>query len=391
EFVWMDDCPPFDGRCTPPPLPVHADPAALEDVARQLVSAKRPVLVTGSAGRDTRNVAILVELAERLAMPVVEAGPDFLNFPRGHQLHQGFNADQLMNEADVVVLVATQLPWYPASRRPGNAKIIQIDDDPSNERLPYWGFQVDVVIPGELNSTLQQLNALVAKLDTASVSVADARKERLAELAGRQEKSREDARSKALALSNNHPMSSLFAAQVIGEELPQNVALVEETITQKGMVLRHVVRNLPGTACRAPGGGLGKGMGLALGLKVADPDRPVALIVGDGSFYYNPVPAAFGFAQQYNAPILVIIMDNRGYGSEKDDIVRLYPDGYSVRTGTFLGSLIEPTPDYAGFAQAFGGYGERVEDPQELRGAIRRALEQVNAGRLALLDLFVQP
>lgn len=62
---------------------------------------------------------------------------------------------------------------------------------------------------------------------------------------------------------------------------------------------------------------------------------------------------------------------------------------WDALTGRFVGSEIEPTPDYAAIPQAFGGYGERVEEPADLPGAIRRAMERVEGGQLALLDVIV--
>ena len=113
-------------------------------------------------------------------------------------------------------------------------------------------------------------------------------------------------------------------------------------------------------------------------------------MVGDGSFNYNPVLAAFGFAQQFGTPILIVLMNNRGYAAMKRAHLDTLPEGWSVRTGSFFGAEIEPAPDYAAISQAFGGYGERVEEPAELAGAIRRAMERVRGGQLSLLDVVVE-
>jgi acetolactate synthase-1/2/3 large subunit len=133
------------------------------------------------------------------------------------------------------------------------------------------------------------------------------------------------------------------------------------------------------------------GTGTALGVKNAHPGRTVVLLIGDGSFYYNPVPAAFGACQEHSLPLLVVLFDNAGYASQKNDVVREYPQGHAVRTKRFAGTSITPTPDYAMLAKAFGGYGEKVEKPADVRAALRRGLDAVAKGNLALIHLVLEP
>jgi acetolactate synthase-1/2/3 large subunit len=76
------------------------------------------------------------------------------------------------------------------------------------------------------------------------------------------------------------------------EVMPQDAVYVEETITHAGMLQQHLPWSQPQSFFRA-GGGLGQGLGTALGVKLGAPKRPVAALVGDGSFLYNPVVQAF--------------------------------------------------------------------------------------------------
>jgi acetolactate synthase-1/2/3 large subunit len=103
------------------------------------------------------------------------------------------------------------------------------------------------------------------------------------------------------------------------------------------------------------------------------------------------VVAAFGACQEHALPLLVILFDNAGYFSQKNDVVREYPDGWAVRTNKFIGTSITPCPDYAMLARAFGGHGERVEKPSDVRAALERGLEAVGQGRLALLHMVLEP
>lgn len=136
--------------------------------------------------------------------------------------------------------------------------------------------------------------------------------------------------------------------------------------------------------------GLGQGLGIALGVKLANPDKTVIALEGDGGFNYNPVPASLGLAQEYCLPFLIIIFNNQGYAAMKQHS-RFYPEGWSVRSGDFYGVYVRPRPDYAKVAEAFGGYGETVEDPSEVKTALHRALEEVGNGRTGLLDVVLKP
>ena len=83
--------------------------------------------------------------------------------------------------------------------------------------------------------------------------------------------------------------------------------------------------------------GLGQGLRLALGMKLGAPERPVVAVVGDGSFLYNPIPQAFGAARDYGLPIVVLIMNNRGYRAMLNGHRLYYADGMAQRTELTLG------------------------------------------------------
>jgi acetolactate synthase-1/2/3 large subunit len=130
------------------------------------------------------------------------------------------------------------------------------------------------------------------------------------------------------------------------------------------------------------------GLSLALGVKHAEPRRPVIATIGDGAFHYNPVVASFGASQELGLPIVVVLFDNGGYLSQKTDVVNQYPQGSAVQTGRFAGTAITPRPEYAKLAEAYGGYGEKVTSPAQVHAALRRGLEQAQK-RLALIHMVL--
>jgi acetolactate synthase-1/2/3 large subunit len=184
-------------------------------------------------------------------------------------------------------------------------------------------------------------------------------------------------------------MNNAWIAQALNEALPPGAIVVNETITHRLELLRRLTGLRAAGFYEASFGGLGVGLATALGVKHARQDRPVVCTIGDGAFHYNPVAASFGASQELGLPLLVVLFDNAGYLSQKTDVVTYYPEGEAVRSGRFAGTGITPRPEYAKLAEAYGGYGEKVERPQEVPGALARGLEQQRQGRLALIHMVL--
>ena len=118
-------------------------------------------------------------------------------------------------------------------------------------------------------------------------------------------------------------------------------------------------------------------MGTALGAKLAAPERTVIATLGDGCYMFS-VPSACHYASNaYDLPILVIVFNNQSYKSVQRGTRHVHPDGWAARSNRFpLSDLAAPT-SYEKICEAFGGYGERVEDPDQVAPALQRALRVV--------------
>jgi acetolactate synthase-1/2/3 large subunit len=167
--------------------------------------------------------------------------------------------------------------------------------------------------------------------------------------------------------------------------------VVEETITHRLALHRYLDGVKPGSFFNGCIGGLGTGLSTALGVKAANPKRPVICMIGDGSFNYDPAPAVYGAAQEHNLPFLTIMFNNQGYLSQKSGIPKYYPEGWAVQSKNFSGLHIVPCPEYSQLMKAFDGYGEKVEEPGEVRKAVERGLRAVAGGQAALLDIRLKP
>lgn len=368
-----------------------ADPRAVDELARALAEAKSPVIVTEDAGRSVRAVEHLVTLAETLGAPVVEAWhPTYVNFPRMHPLYGGVGPADVagsLREADVVFLVAAPTPWHPPSSAPGpGAKVVILDDNPLRPELPFWGYRSDLVVAGEIEHSLGMLLERVR--DAIPPGTRTGRVERWR---ARHEKRRAALREEGLASADSKPIDTRWVAHELNQILPPDAVIVNETITHRLEIHRFLDRLTPGRFFEGCYGGLGTGLGRALGVKAAAPDRTVIALIGDGAFNYNPVLAGLGVCQEYRMPILIVLFNNAGYLSQKSGIPRHYPDGWAVKAQKFVGTSILPSPDYAAIMRAFDGYGEKVEDPSQVRSAFLRGLQAVSSGRAALLDMKLEP
>src|SRR6267142_1285986 len=389
EFL-MDAHPEEAIRAASPVRNPAADPAALDELAKMLCAAKRPVILTEEAGKDTAAVGRLVELAETLGAPVFDAWqPGYANFPRSHPLYAGVAPDMkaLLEESDLLFCVETVVPVHPAALLSGSrARVAFLGEDPLHTHLPYWGFRSDISVAGALEPSLALLCERVARAipKGSRSSIAE-------EWAGRNAKAREQLRGKGRASGAGSRIESAWIGHELNAALPEGAIVVDETITHRHDIVRQLERLAPGGFISASYGGLGMGIGTALGVKVARPAATVAVTIGDGAFFYNPVIASFGAAQELKLPLLVVLFNNAGYLSQKLDVVREYPQGWAVRSKQFAGLSIAPRPDYPSLARAFGGYGESVERASDVRPALERGLEAVSKGQLALIEMVLAP
>lgn len=369
-----------------------ASPDAIEELARALVGAANPVIVTEEVGRSVRAVEHLVALAELLGAPVVEGWhPSYVNFPRDHPLYGGVgplaHLQPYLKDADLAFLLAAVAPWHPPAAAPGpSTKVAVLGDAPLHPHLPYWGYRADLVATGDVETSLGLLLERVRRSVTPG-----SRADRIEAWRIRHEKDRAARREAAAASGSGKSVETRWVVHELNQVLPPNAIVVDETITHRLEINRGLDSLKPGQFIEGSYGGLGTGLGTALGVKAAAPDRTVVSLIGDGAFNYNPVLAAFGCAQEHALPFLVVMFNNSGYLSQKRGIPEHYPEGYAVKSRTFVGTSIAPAPDYAAVARAFNGFGEKVEAPDQVRAALRRGLEAVERGQVALLDMRLEP
>src|SRR5947207_11293251 len=122
------------------------------------------------------------------------------------------------------------------------------------------------------------------------------------------------------------PLSLMGA---LGEVMPADTIYVDETITHSPLIRQHLPHTMPQSFFRGSGG-LGQGIGTALGIKLAARRQPVVLLIGDGSFLYNPIVQALGAAKRHELPIVIVVFNNKKYEAMRKGHVHHYPEGASA-------------------------------------------------------------
>src|SRR5215470_919023 len=180
EHMLHDWTPPTEARDVPPAPVVQPRPEEIEKVAELLASAKSPVIVAETAGRDPAAFAALVTLAEEFAIPAIKGRANsYANFPTDHPLYLGMGRYQAVEDADLVLLVGGRAPWYPPRRRPTRGKIVAIGDNPHKGHMVYQSLHADVYLEGDAAQSLKLLTTAMKsrKVDAGALS---ARRQRFA-------------------------------------------------------------------------------------------------------------------------------------------------------------------------------------------------------------------
>jgi acetolactate synthase-1/2/3 large subunit len=374
----------------PPALQVPArrsgaDPTALEEAADLLARAKRPLIITASLGHNRDAVNALAALAQRFALPVVSHVPKSLCLATDHPMHMGYAPGRFVAEADVIMVLECDVPWIPAVvSPPAGCKVIHLGLDPLFARYGIRNFPCDLAVPGDPALALPMLaDALGRRLANAADAIEDRRRE-LAE-------TRAAVRARVDALfdqvRSQRPIHPAVLSRAI-DRIKGDAILINEL----GVQIDHVGVTLPGSYFQqSAAGGLGWGLGAALGAKLAAPERFVIAAIGDGSYMFgNPTPAHF-ISRALDLPVLFIVNNNSGWASVRSETIAMYPGGHSIGSNRMPLATLEPSPHFEKVITASDGYGERVDSPEQLGPALERAVHAVKVEkRQALLNVVCQ-
>ena len=362
------------------PAPPHPDPASVATLARWIAAAERPLVVTSAAG-EPRAVQALAAIAERHAIPVIAQNARVMALPTGHPMHFGFDSAAMIADADLVLVIECDVPWYPSLHTlSAHCRVAHVGEDPLYQRYPMRSFRSDLAIAASVVDTLEALARALQEGAPPEATVS-ARRIRLAER--RQKRQAQIAKDGAAAVGRITPQ---HLSRAIGEMAGPDAVIFNEY----PLIAEQCPRERPSTYfASSPAGGLGWGIGAALGAKLAAPEKFVIATLGDGVYQFSNPTVCSWVGAKFGLPVLTVIFNNSRYGAVRRATLLMFKDGAAGEDdGRFLADL-DPSPPYDEIMRAQGGFGERVEDPGALAGALSRARDAVLVERRqALLNVI---
>jgi benzoylformate decarboxylase len=328
-----------------------ADPEAVRALAERLDSASNPVLVAGPDIDASGAWELGVALAERQRLPVWASpatGGVRLGFPENHPNFCGVlppaigPVGQTLEGHDLILVVGSSVfPYYPhipGPLLPEGARLVAVTSDPDEAVRAPMG---DAIV-ADVRLTLE---ALLAAVPESSRPVPEPNP-------GPQEIPAED------------PLNPSTVHSALAEALPEDAIVVLESPSST-LALRNQLRiSRPGSYYFSAGGGLGFGLAASVGVQLAQPDRPVVCVLGEGSAQY--AITAFWSAVAYQAPVTFLVLQNQEYA-----ILKWFAEVERVDAAP---GLDLPKLDVAAVAEGYGVKAHRARERDEVAGALSAAL-----------------
>jgi acetolactate synthase-1/2/3 large subunit len=365
----------------PQAAPVQPDGQAIATLAEWIAAAERPLIVASLLLPEA--VPLLAHLAERCAIPVVMHNSRTVCLPSSHPMHFGFEPGALLADADLVIVLESDVPWIPHLQHPpAGCRVAHVAEDPFFVRYPMRSFPSDLAVQA---GCINALDALVKAVEPR-LQMADAR------IAARRARLTERMRLRRAQLAKDSAaggtISPAYLSRVIGETVGDDAIIFNEYPLRPD----HCAREKPGSFfALGPAGGLGWGFGAALGAKLAAPDAFVVATLGDGAYMFANPTVGHWVSATHNLPILTVVFNNSRYGAVRNATLSMFKDGAAGENDGRTFADLDASPAYEAMAMAQGAYAERVEKPADLPNALLRAREAVVSGRRQALLNVITP
>ena len=359
-----------DGVRLPGYLPnLRADAGQVARAVERITKAERPILYVGGGVIHANGSEELLELAEKLHLPVTPTLMGLGCFPSGHHLslgmlgmHGTYWANMAISEADLIIAVGVRFDdrvTGALDKFAPHAEIIHVDIDPSSVSK---NVRAHLPVVGDAKTVMRQMIEHLDRTDAARNGNSPV--DRLAPWWAQIQKWKEFA---PLTYENS---DEVIKPQFLCEELDRltdGEAIIATDVGQHQMWLAQYY-GFKGPRQSITSGGLGTmgfGFPAALGAQLAFPDRQVIAFVGDGGFQMTAQELAT--AVQYGTNTKIIVMNNNYLG-----MVRQWQELFYDRTYSAVG--MEGTPDFIKLAEAYGAVGLRATKPKELRSVLEKGL-----------------
>lgn len=345
----------------------------VEEAAELLKQAERPVIVAGSGVWWSGASEDLISFAETTGIPVYTRNMGRGTIPEDHPLAGGFFPMGLM-QSDLVLILGTRLDWTIGYGRPPliseQCKVIQVDiraEDIGQNR------PVNVGIPGDIKAVLQQLTTA---LKDASMQVDASWPDMIRGMKAAALESVADGMN-----SDDEPIHPARMCREVAEYLPRNASVVADGGDIAGFTVLILKALQPASLIwNGAFGHLGVGLPYAIGGKIAQPDRPIVIISGDGSFGLSAME--YDTAIRHNIPVVTVISNDSGWGQ----IRRVQRQNYGP--DRVVGCELAGCQRYDRMVESLGGFGVFVEKLADLRPALEEAFA---SGKPACVNVHTDP
>ncbi len=366
------------GRCAPP-APPAGDPAMVEKSVRMLIDAKKPILIGGDGIYWSEASKELQELAELLNIPVHTRRMGRGAVPETHPLSfSGGYRGPILNQSDVVAIFGLRMnmlehfgtpPTYPAE----NVRYIQVSEGDPEElttRIP-----TEVSIFGSPKTVLRQMIDCAREL----IKTKPDRTEWLAFVRGLKEKDNAELKANVDKVRTNSPIHPDFLAQEMLDFLDKDATIILDSFSMAGFTTDKFQANFAGQMLdSATWGGVGQGVGIAMGAQLGRPGKQVLELLGDGGL--GVAGWDIETAARYKIPCCYLLFNNSSWISNLGQQL-IMPD--VVAKGDSWGMQLNMRYDRI-FAE-MGCYTERVTEPQQIKPALERAFK---SGKTSVIDVI---
>ncbi len=355
----------ISGRSIPRARP-HAAPELISGTVEALSKVKKPVIITGGGILWSNAADELREFVDKAGIPFYTTPQGRGVIPEDHPLSYMTVRSAAFREADLIMIIGTRMNYIIGHAAPPrfnkDATIIRIDID--EDEISTSPRKIDIGIVGDAKAVLHQINS---RLDGV------VNKDSFLEWRNRlsDEEASKRSRPGGNSVSDAVPIHPLRLCEEVKNFMDRDAILVVDGQEILNYGRQSMPTFEPGHRLNSgPFGTMGVGLPFGLGAKIAKPDCQVIVVHGDGSFGLNAME--LDTAVRHGINVLVVISLNGGWTAD--------PDG--TKPGRDLGYT-----RYDKMAEALGCYAEYVEQPGEIKGALERAQEQINKGRVAVVNI----
>ena len=372
---------------------MEPDDRAVAAAAQLLAGAESPVMLVADRVAQSGAADEAVRVAEMLGARVHSTLYSEMNFPSRHPLYMGPlrwgfpDAKEILAGADAALAVGNVFSGYfffpdegGGSFAPGTG-VVHMDASP---REVGKSEPTDVGIIADPKVGLARLaDAIDREMDGAAREAARGRAE---SIAARTAAERAEWEARVKARWDGSPMSPERMMAEIAAAVPEDTVIVDDSVTSRTAVFGAIEFSRPGQIFGERGGAIGWGIGGGLGAKLANPDRPVVAIVGDGSAMMT-VQGLYTAAIE-SIPVIYVMCNNEAYRVLKVnmDVYKSLVLGQDPPKSRYMAMDFPQRLDLAAMARAMGVYGVRIEDPERIGPEISRALD---SGKPAVLDVVI--